>query len=258
MRRSLRPRATAKLSNSVNHQLNMYALATGAAGLGVLALAPTADAKIVYTPAHTKVIFGIPVDLNHDGIADFYLSEDRHYDVQVLGACQYLYRFSSGSFCSVGTRGPNAMITIADGPAGKFAAALRYGEKIQNARYFAKGQRLGLGGYDSGSGSNTNWYGPWFNGGKGVKHRYLGLKFKIKGRFHFGWARITVKIINTDEFEATLTGYAYETIPGKGIIAGKTKGSDVITVDPASLGHLAVGAPAIPARRRAKQTVDPH
>jgi hypothetical protein len=89
------------------------------------------------------------------------------------------------------------------------------------------------------------------NGGKGVKNRYLGLKFKIKGRFHFGWARLAVKTTHKP-FTAILTGYAYETVPGKGIIAGKTKGPDVTTADPASLGHLAAGASAIPDWRSGK------
>jgi len=48
---------------------------------------------------------------------------------------------------------------------------------------------------------------------------------------------------------ATLTGYAYDTIPGKRIVAGKTKGPDVITAQPTTLGHLAAGASAIPAWR---------
>jgi hypothetical protein len=52
---------------------------------------------------------------------------------------------------------------------------------------------------------------------------------------------------------AVLTGYAYETIPGKPIITGKTKGPDVVTLQPATLGHLATGASAIPAWR-VKQT----
>jgi hypothetical protein len=42
-----------------------------------------------------------------------------------------------------------------------------------------------------------------------------------------------------------LTGYAYETIPNKAIIAGKIKGPDVVTVQsdtaPGSLGRLALG-----------------
>ncbi len=59
--------------------------------------------------------------------------------------------------------------------------------------------------------------GPWLN----VKNRYLGLKFIIKGKDHFGWARLT-----TTGRIALLTGYAYETIPNKPIIAGKTKGPE--------------------------------
>jgi hypothetical protein len=45
-----RSRAPSKLSDSVHHQLNMYALAASAAGVGILALAQTAEAKIIYTP----------------------------------------------------------------------------------------------------------------------------------------------------------------------------------------------------------------
>jgi hypothetical protein len=52
---------------------------------------------------------------------------------------------------------------------------------------------------------------------------------------------------------AVITGYAYETIPDKPIITGKTKGPDVITIQPATLGHLAAGASAIPVWR-VKQT----
>jgi hypothetical protein len=44
------------------------------------------------------------------------------------------------------------------------------------------------------------------------------------------------------QIAATLTGYAYKTIANKPIITGKIKGPDVITLDPATLGHLAVGA----------------
>ena len=67
------------------------------------------------------------------------------------------------------------------------------------------------------------------------------------GRFHYGWARLNVVIDNPKLNQINrvlLTGYAYETIPNKPIIAGKTKGPDVTTVQPASLGHLAAGASA--------------
>jgi len=39
----------------------------------------------------------------------------------------------------------------------------------------------------------------------------------------------------------TLTGYAYETIPNKAILAGQITGPDVITVQPETLGGLARG-----------------
>jgi len=51
--------------------------------------------------------------------------------------------------------------------------------------------------------------------------------------------------------EGMLTGYAYETIANKAIIAGRTKGPDVTAAQPTSLGHLAAGASAIPAWRGA-------
>jgi hypothetical protein len=67
------PRKTANLSESTNHQLHMYALAASVAGVGVLAVAQSAEAKIIYTQTHvvigTNHIYSL--DLNHDGIADF-------------------------------------------------------------------------------------------------------------------------------------------------------------------------------------------
>jgi hypothetical protein len=51
---------------------------------------------------------------------------------------------------------------------------------------------------------------------------------------------MSVEIKGTN-LTATLTGYAYETIPNKPIIAGKIEGPDEITVEPATLGHLAAG-----------------
>jgi hypothetical protein len=77
-----------------------------------------------------------------------------------------------------------------------------------------------------------------------VKNRYLGLRFIIKGETHFGWARLNVACNLGSKKIGLLTGYAYETIANKPIIAGKTKGPDFITVQPASLGQLARGASA--------------
>jgi len=248
MQRSSRLRATAEVSKSLHQQLKMYALAASAAGVGVLSLPPTANAKIIYTPAHAKVFLGHPValDLNHDGIVDFYLNIAYEYQLAALEACQFLGSGTHGPFCT-SMAGTNAgRVTTF------FAAALRYGAKIQRGDRFRSGS-VRLGGLNTaGEGSSTTWYGPWMNGGKGVKNRYFGLKFKIKGRFHFGWARMTVTTTR-NSFTAILTGYAYETIPGKAIIAGATKGpNDELTTSfnthapqPATLGMLALGAPGL-------------
>jgi hypothetical protein len=71
----------------------------------------------------------------------------------------------------------------------------------------------------------------------------------IEGCFHYGWARLTVTTQQT-ELTAALTSYAYETIPGKGIVAGKTKGPDVVDREPATLGHLARGGSSLSDWRR--------
>jgi len=88
-----------------------------------------------------------------------------------------------------------------------------------------------------------------------VWNRYLGLKFEINGNTHWGWARLTVRNRNGEDITATLTGYAYETVAYKGIIAGKTHGNDDDPVGKsainqngprhATLGHLAAGIPAL-------------
>jgi hypothetical protein len=67
-----------------------------------------------------------------------------------------------------------------------------------------------------------------------LKQAYLGLKFVIKGKVHFGWARAKVSV--GFSITAVLIGYAYETIPGKPIIAWRPEGSG------SRLGALAGGA----------------
>jgi hypothetical protein len=107
---------------------------------------------------------------------------------------------------------------------------------------------------------HCSFEGPWANGGKGVKNRYLGLKFFVKGKVHYGWARLNVSA-GFCGLGGTLTGYAYETIPGKAIIAGQTKGPDddaqpigathpSPAPKPATLGILALGAPGLSIWRR--------
>jgi hypothetical protein len=85
------------------------------------------------------------------------------------------------------------------------------------------------------------------------------LKFQVKGETHYGWARLSVQL--NEGFTVTLTGYAYETVPNKPIIAGATKDLDdddrpapaslkMHTEKPPTLGMLALGGPGLSIWRR--------
>jgi len=234
------PRKAASLPKSLSHKLNMYALAASAAGVGVLALTSPAEGKIVYTPAHKSIIpnHTIPLDLNHDGIIDFAI----HFSLRTQDAVLRIRTINSS----------NEVIAGYTGSFGTFGAvALHAGSNISSSSNFRNGRAglmVGLEGTRGGEGSYYS-IGHWRN----VRNRYLGLKFFVKGKAHYGWARLNVKAHAYGKghlvITGTLTGYAYETIPDKGIIAGKTNGPDVVTIQPTSLGHLARGASAITAWR---------
>jgi len=232
MKPSSRPRASSRLSDSVHHQLSMYALAASAAGVGVVALSQPADAKIVYTPAHARIApnHTIPVDLNHDGKIDFNI-KDTWFSTTTVD------EDIIGSIAVIPARKGNGIAGYARS-LHKWASALPAGVRIGPKSPFSSGRKVMVSGaIDIGTTTVGYCGGPW----KNARHRYLGLKFTIQGKIHYGWARLSETCAKNGENTALLTGYAYETIPNKAIIAGETKGPDVITVDSGSLGTLAAG-----------------
>jgi hypothetical protein len=257
MKRSPRLRKVSfNLSDSVHQQLNMYALAASAAGVGILALTQGAEAKIVYTPAHVKIGVNstIPLDLNHDGVTDFSFKNSTTVTSlgKVHGDILYAIPTGQGSRNEVWV-GPNHLNSASDLPVG---AVIRNNIRFRPRRHF-----MALSFYFT----VGSCRGPWVN----VKNRYLGLKFAFKGKTHFGWARLSVTCsVHDEDVTAILTGYAYETIPNKAIIAGKTKGQDERskvdqpdpasltppTPNPATLGALAMGAPGLSIWRREELT----
>jgi hypothetical protein len=233
-------RKTFKISDSLSRQLNTYALAASAAGVSVLALARASEAKVVYTETHQVTGAGAPlyIDLNHDGIRDF-----------VLRTTYYV-----GSSCFVGldAAGDRNINNVVAGKrfsrSGYFfsvASALPAGARIGPKRKFPVDFPLmAMELFNGGLPSQYSDVGPWAGKGKGVRNRYLGLKFVIHGKVHYGWARLSVTLGHHRQFDdvsGTLTGYAYETMPNKPIIAGQITGPDVITVVPETLGSLAHG-----------------
>jgi hypothetical protein len=235
----------------------MYTLAAGAAGVCILALAQPAEAKIVYTPANIRLGMNqhYDLDLNHDGITDFSI-----WDIR---------KVSKNPQCTPDVPWIRDSLVVGQ--------SVSYGERVEGgrlARALAKGKHIGrsqrFGSYLSAQmlvqvhGLTSRCqpinvaYGNWTD----VKDHYLGLMLKISGKTHYGWARLSVHPFLGGNIVAMLTGYAYETIPGKSIIAGQTKGQDdnsmeqpeaaltVPTPKPATLGSLAMGSPGLSIWRR--------
>ncbi len=240
MTSSPRPRKPSALSRSTRQQLNSYALAASAAGVSVLALARASEAKVVYTETHQVTRARVPlyIDLNHDGIKDF-----------VLRTMYYRGSYSEVGLDASGYRNVNNAVAGRRFSRSSYffsaASALPAGARIgPKSKFPVQHPFMAVELFNRLHTSQHSDVGPWVGKGKGVTNRYLGLKFVIHGKIHYGWARVSVTLGHQrqyDDVTGILTGYAYETIPNKAIITGKTKGQDVIMIQPDTLGGLARG-----------------
>jgi hypothetical protein len=254
MKPSSRPRKSANLSDSVQQQLNKYALAAGAAGMGVLAFAHPADAKVVYTPADTNIMpdHTIPLDLNHDGIVDFAFRD--------VYRRSHPYGFDHTGLLSVAPANPANKIEGFSRINGNYVSALGAGVSIgPNAKFTTGPNQIEEAFIDTGRMREVGFPcdSTWPSG----QNRYLGVQFLINGEVHFGWARLNVTCTGL-HVVAKLTGYAYETIANTPIIAGQTTGSGEETRSgpeaaltapaskPAALGLLALGSHGLSMWRR--------
>lgn len=237
-----------ELSGSLEQRLASYGLAATAAGAGLLAIAPPAEAQIVFTPAHVLIKPGSSynLDVNHDGATDFEFTNAVFSPLDSF----YVTPFASspsgqnGNGVEVGFNQPF------------LPAALSQGARIGPGRAFY-GSCIGC----ASTHEVMAWIEPNGEGGDwiNVSDRYLGFRIFVGGQAHFGWARFNMRVVNA-EVAALLTGYAYEKTPNKPIIAGQTSGNgddpdadDAPTsreVQPASLGALALGAEGLPLWRK--------
>jgi hypothetical protein len=217
------------LPAALHHRLNAYALAAGAAGIGLLALAEPSSAEIIYTK--TNQVMGkegtIYLDLNHDGITDVTIENRYNRYCNIFGTCR-----TYASLAAV-PPGNNEVVYNVYG-----AVAMKAGMGIGARDAFKGGKEMMVRGSDSLSYA----FGSWFN----VTNRYLGVKFNINGETHYGWVRLSVQNQGGITITATLTGYAYETLPNTPLTAGKTQGpaDSAESGDPAvgTLGKLALGS----------------
>lgn len=263
-------RSATNLSANLNQRLLGYATAATAAGVGALALAQPAEAKIIYTAANIPItVNGSPVqlDLNHDGIIDF-----SFINFSGLGICTER-KVRHGA--KVGH--PNTLTCFIDylkvvpaqagnaiGSSQSFngaqcAAELRAGHTIESGRKFdAFNAYMFQSAFGTYNGSiveniqNCLWKGKRNLGG------WLGLQFMAGGQTFYGWARVALT-----RSGPVLQGYAYEDTPNQPIGAGDTGGakadashpSDIPTpvAQPATLGWLANGASGLNAWRRREE-----
>src|ERR1700722_628848 len=234
-RSSSKARSAASLANSLHRDLSLYALAAGAAGVSVLALAQPSEAEIVYTKAHHTLnrYEQFALDLNRDGLPDFTIRNLFHTGT-------FDGRHYSSTFRLVVAPKPGNLVQ--DESFSSLAAALPRGAAIgasQRANYRAvnmayKTSHTFIGGYSG---------GYWLN----VSNRYLGLHFKINGEWHYGWARLNVYWNHRWIITAELTGFAYETEASKTILAGDTGSSTAGNLDLGPIGEI-FSTPRVEAR----------
>lgn len=222
-------RSPVTLRASLERNLLAYAAAAGA-GAACIAFSQPAVAEVLYTPANVRIgghaFTQYDLDVNQDGVLDFEFLpfSYAHFDRYIV-----LYAFG------IGSQNVRGSIQVAKDHVAYDAAARNPGAVIGPGSDFTWFTRMGAE-FSNFNGTITNSGGTWLN----VQGRYLGLQFKINGATHYGWARLNVRFVESNQLlvQAVLTGYAYETQPDTPIIAGDTGTSGT------SLGQLALGSAA--------------
>jgi len=235
-------REATRLPESLGRRLSTYALAAGAAGVGLLALAPAANAGIVYKQVNLTIAAGdsppgalTGIDLNGDGINDLSFQHWIHGSNS---------RFTFRSY-------ETALIPPIDrGPRGLILGPLATGYQI------GPGDNLGGGGRVKGfvltpetrinSGAWATALGGFYGAG------FLGVELAIDGQAHYGWLYLAIEVplVSRDgsSGDDAVLDYAYETNPNESIRAGQTSDAP----EPGTLGLLALGALGLGLWRRAK------
>jgi hypothetical protein len=200
--------------NSGGSQLAPDSMQQSAVGSGGSVVRPL---SIVYTP--TSVACSVPVDrscmfaidVNNNGKTDFTVEESLSFH-KCSGPLQY---WVSGSVTVRPARVPG----VVDGAVSRWAGALNTGDQIGKNQNFDPGAPTMT---KFAFGNCGHYYddGYWLNAGV----HYLGLRFPIHGRAHYGWAQLSVTENNQapkSGLTTTLTGYAYQTKAGRSIMAGQ-------------------------------------
>jgi hypothetical protein len=216
----LTSKSPANLAPVLEKHLSAYALVAVTALLGSAA---PAQGKIVYTRADKTIKPNghFNLDLNHDKLTDFTLLN--HF----IASSQ----FQSGTLLLQDGAKPNGGIYHYS-----FAIPLNQGSAIGSKQKFLSGQNLRMARTSKSSEFTYNG-GPFFD----VQRKFLGLRFAIDGKVHYGWARVTVTS-SGHGMTIKLIDYAYSTVPKQHIHAGQGIPHSEQTETPLqTLGGLARG-----------------
>lgn len=226
--RTGRLKQNTSISAPLDRRLLSYTLAAGA----TLAASTPSQAEVLFTPNNSflRPPSSLVIDLNHDGVADFLLKVREIF----LTTSSFAYGFAGRA--TVYGLGPSKQF---EGSAFWALKPLKRGNRIGNQVAFHPYGILASG--------RPYWNGPFDN----LQNRFLGVKLVVNGEVHFGWigfrrvdARKTVQV--------TLAGWAYETEPGKAILAGDIGNgiSPSTYIRPTSLEILSTGYTSIEARKK--------
>jgi hypothetical protein len=239
------------LDEVLERRVWMYAVAAGATLAATSACAPSAQAKVVFTPSRAVLTCSpntntLQIDLNNDGVTDFILS-DWSFSIFHSGTARRrprrLLGTSTAVYYNLTARGAKSSNVILKHGSSGFPAALTEGAKIGSSATFLTYGALELRdkhNYSSG------YAGNFYN----VTGRFLGVRFVIKGEVHYGW----IGFRSVKNFTAKLYGWAYETKPNTPIYAGfaGALGASALlpSAEPTSLELLARGYDSVADWRR--------
>ena len=248
-------------SKSLDNTLKLYSLTAITAGVSVLAMAQPAASEVIITKKTIPIPISemgdgptVKISLANNGVNDFSFS-----------LYSFAYHDAVRDF-EVRSLEGGAVVTPSSAAGSRSALALARGAKIGPSAHFSSGKGLDLiersvvSFYKSSRSTYIkNFTGNW---GGNPTNRYLGVRFLIHGKTHYGWVRLTVTTAPRKPISATITAYAYETVANKKIqagIAGSASASEAqahYQIQTPALGMLALGADGMALWRRDNLTIN--
>lgn len=245
------------LSKSIDSRLKLYGIAAAAASVGLLALAEPAEGRVVITNKQIPIprcdglhTCPVKVDLNKDGIADFSFTLGYYGFGQNINGRGHIVPLAGGAVVGSGPYS-SASPLVRGAKIGPSAQFVSFSVDVERSSYCTTNPICF---------KKHNHEGPW---GGNHPNRFVGVRFLIHGKTHYGWIRLTVTTSETAPMSEEITEYGYETIANKALDAGLASsdaadgqaqaGADKPSAP--SLGVLANGADGLALWRREEALV---